>query len=371
MAPASRISARLILVLLLCTAIAAAAGAVTITQSPSVIRKGEQIRVGIRDLRDGAAFSLLIEGRFGVRPGGPFSFETRRFAMPITLEQGQISAYTENTAWTGLSVKKGNTTVSLSKESENGIMSHTESYQVNAGTYDFLKLDGEALPGRDQVLSKLTLKGIKKGPDDSELSFTVDGIDAGSVRILITVNESLVLNREVTVGTPSTPSPTTPSGTGPGVQTFTSADRLVTLEAATAEYVGILRVDAPGAPEGWEVIAGPYTLSPPGIPLGSPGRLAIRVPEEVRKAHASSVLSLARYRNGAWEVIPSSQDGDAVVAGITESGTYAVVARIPGIATPTAAQPWRLGLETSFLVAAGAIGAAALLRDRGRGRRGA
>ncbi|MDD1658610.1 MAG: hypothetical protein LUQ41_09210 [Methanomicrobiales archaeon] len=363
----SRFSARLLPALLLCAALVAACGAVTITQSPSVIHRGEQIHVGIQDLRDGATFSLLIEGRFAVTPGGPFAFITRQFAMPITLEQGEISAYTENTVWTGLSVKKGNTTVSLSKDSENGIMSHTESYKVNAGTYDYLKLEGDALAGRDQILSKLTLKGTKKGPDDSQLSFTIDGIDAGTVRILITVDGSLALNKEVIVGTPVTTTHATASPTGPSVATFTSADRRVSVEASGVDYLGILREDILGAPAGWEVVAGPYTLSPPGVALGAPGTLRITVPEEVLRAHDPATLGIARYRDGGWEVIPSRLEGAMLIADITDSGTYAVVARIPGT-TPTTS-PWRMGWEGSFLLAAGALGAAALFRGRA-GRRG-
>ena len=369
MAAPSRFPAQLALLVLL-SSLVATVGAVTITQSPSLIHRGEQINVGIRDLREGSTFSLLIEGQYRVPAGGHFAFITRQFAMPVTLENGEISAYTENTAWTGLSVKKGNTTVSLSKDSENGIMSHTESYKVNAGTYDYLKLEGDALPGRDQILSKLTLKGTKKGPDDSQLTFTVDGIDAGIIRILVTVNGTLVLNKEVTVGTPTfTPTGTqAATPTGPVVETFTSADRRVSVEASSVDYLGILREDIPGAPAGWEVVAGPYTLSPPGVALGAPGTFRITVPDEVLAAHDPSTLGIARYRDGTWEVIPSRLEGAVLVAGITESGTYAVVARIPGAAATTTAKPG-IGWAGTFLLAAGALGLAVVLRGRA-GRKG-
>jgi hypothetical protein len=369
MAAPSRVPARLALIVLLCAALVAAGGAVTITQSPSVIQKGDRINVAIRDLRDGSSFSLLIEGRYSVPAGGSFAFITREFQMPLTLENGEISAYTENTAWTGLAVKKGNTTVTLSKDSENGIMSHTESYKVNAGTYDFLKLEGQALPGRSQILSKLTLKGTKKGPADSQITFTVDGIDTGTIRILVTVDGTLVLNKEVTLGTPAvtTSAAVTVSPAGPVLKTFTSADRRVSLEATGVDYLGILREDIPGAPAGWEVVAGPHTLSPPGIAVGTPGTLRITVPDDVLSTHDPSSLGIARYRNGAWEVIPSRLEGTVLVATITESGTYAVVVRIPG-ATTTTPKPG-IGWVGTFVVAALGLGVAGYLRGRA-GRNG-
>jgi hypothetical protein len=84
------------------------------------------------------------------------------------------------------------------------------------------------------------------------------------------------------------------------------------------------------------------------------------------RAHDPATLGIARYRNGAWEVIPSRLEGKVLSADITESGTYAVVARIPGTTPTGEPQPWRLGWESSFLLAVGALGAAAIIRDRSR-----
>jgi hypothetical protein len=115
------------------------------------------------------------------------------------------------------------------------------------------------------------------------------------------------------------------------------------------------------------VVTGPYTLSPPGIPIGAPGTLRITVPDDVLRAHDPAALGIARYRNGAWEVIPSRREGTVLVASIPESGTYAVVVQVPGAATTTP-KPG-IGWAGTLLVAAGALGVAVLLRGRA-GRRG-
>ena len=75
----------------------ATVSAVSITESPDVVQRGDTVTLAISDLPDGASFSLLIGGKFGVTPGQRFSFETRNFNMPFALNQGTVSATTQGT----------------------------------------------------------------------------------------------------------------------------------------------------------------------------------------------------------------------------------------------------------------------------------
>ena len=96
-----------LLIFLLCLFIIPTASAVSISVSPNTVQKGDKVMVHMSDIKDGSKFSLLVEGRFDVPPGAKFSFETNNFNMPISLSDGAISAYTENTQSTRFAVKKG------------------------------------------------------------------------------------------------------------------------------------------------------------------------------------------------------------------------------------------------------------------------
>lgn len=194
------------------------AGAVSITQSPDHIETGDQVTVSISGLADGSSFSLLIESEFDSSPGADFSFSADSFVMPITLAKGEISAYTENTVYTALEVQKGYTSVRYMNSADSqGVWQTTQSENITAGTYDFLRLQGKTREDANEILARFGLTGTKLGPDSSRITFTIGGIETGTVRIIAMVDGSVQLNKLVTVGS-STPTPTAvvPGGTRPG-----------------------------------------------------------------------------------------------------------------------------------------------------------
>jgi len=209
---------RILLITVAALCLIPAAGAVSITQSPDHIETGDQVTVSISGLADGSSFSLLVESEFDSSPGADFSFSADSFVMPITLADGEISAYTENTVYTALEVQKGYTSVRYMNSADSqGIWQTTQSENITAGTYDFLRLQGETREDANEILARFGLTGTKLGPDTSRITFTIGGIETGTVRIIAMVDGSVELNKLVTVGS-STPTPTTvaPGGTSPG-----------------------------------------------------------------------------------------------------------------------------------------------------------
>ena len=157
--------------------------AVTITESPDQIKPGDTVHLTLQDLHDGDTFSILIEGRFQVTPSKDFVFATDNFEMPISLQNGELTAYTENAQETTLLVKKGGTTASVGQDNPTGIFTHSESRDIASGTYDTMRLTGTVLPGKDSLVTRLQMSGSKSGPDNSEITFNVMGINSGSLYI--------------------------------------------------------------------------------------------------------------------------------------------------------------------------------------------
>ncbi|MGC9435590.1 MAG: PKD domain-containing protein [Methanomicrobiales archaeon] len=209
---------RIILITAAALCLIQTAAAVSITQSPDYIETGDMVRVSISGLADGSSFSLLLESQFDSSPGADFSFSADSFVMPITLADGEISAYTENTVWAALEVQKGHTSVRyMNSADDQGIWRTTQSENITAGTYDFLRLQGETREDANEIVARFGLTGTKLGPDSSQITFTIGGVETGTVRIIAMVDGAQELNKLVTVGS-STPTPTAvvPGGTSPG-----------------------------------------------------------------------------------------------------------------------------------------------------------
>lgn len=212
---ASRVLLCAILALCLCQC----AAAVTITASPTQIESGDQVTVTMADLNDGSTFSIEIQAEFDSSPGEEFSFATTSFVMPISLSGGEISAYTKNTVWTALEVRKGYSEVRYMDGADSqGVFWTNQSQDISSGTYDFLKLRGETRADASAIIARFGLTGTKDGPEDAAITFYVTGIDTGTVRITVTVDGTPELDTVITVGeTPTpTPSPTPAPGPGPG-----------------------------------------------------------------------------------------------------------------------------------------------------------
>jgi len=193
------------------------AAAVTITASPTQIESGDQVTVTMADLDDGSTFSIQIQAEFDASPGEEFSFATTSFVMPVSLSGGEISAYTKNTVWTALEVRKGYSEVRyMDGADDQGIFQTTQSQDISRGTYDYLKLRGETRADASAIIARFGLTGTKDGPEDSTISFYVTGIDAGTVRITVTVDGTRELDTVITVGETPTPTPSPAPTPDPG-----------------------------------------------------------------------------------------------------------------------------------------------------------
>ena len=336
--------------------------AVSITESPDQISRGERLTLSIRDLKNDDTFSLLIEGRFAVTPGSSFLFATDNFQMPISLTKGEMIAYTENTQETMLQIKKGNMTVGVGKVTgPDGIFSYSEKRDVGSGTYDKMRLTGTVLPGKTSVLTRLQLLGSKSGPDTSDISFTVDGIDAGSIILTVLVNDRQELFKQVTLRPPGTGTqpvpdqyiivpassrPATTATTVPeGPQTFSSVDGFASVTATGISYAGLLKISPKDVPPDWILISSVYSIAPDSLVFSHAATLSFAIPVP-RNPDTSYAYFIGKYGHGNWTMVPSTATGTAVEAQIESAGTYALMAFRPesnipatGAATTQATSP--------------------------------
>lgn len=210
--------------------------AVSITESPSMVTRGGQVTITMNDLNDGSQFSLLIDGEFNAVPGERFSFQTNSFTMPIALKNGQISATTRGTKSTAFTAQKGGTTVSnVQSADESGFYSFSQPYDISSGTYDYLRLEGRARSDVSTITTSMNLLGTKKGPQNSQITFNIDGIDNGLVRVTILVDGQTALpTKTITIGNGLTPVTTTTTTTVPTSTTTAATTTTTTTTAVTA-----------------------------------------------------------------------------------------------------------------------------------------
>ncbi|MCX6691013.1 MAG: hypothetical protein NTW33_02900 [Methanoregula sp.] len=218
----------LIAALLFLVVMIAAASAVSITESPNIVNRGEQITITISDLNDGAVFSLFIDGKFRVVPGSWSSFQTKNFNMPFTLNEGMVSANTHGTTYTEFSVRpSGGSYYGTGNDADaNGdFIIPPQPYTVNSGLYSYLKLEGTIQPDTTLLTTQMSLLGKKQGPSSSQITFVVEGMDNGEVWLTALVDNSQVMApTKVVIGSGiPTPVPTTavPTTTATTVATTT------------------------------------------------------------------------------------------------------------------------------------------------------
>ena len=190
--------------------------------------------------------------------------------MPIALDNGQISATTNGAQKATFSAKKEGTTVSVTRAADaGGVFSFSQAQSIPAGTFDYIRLEGTPLPDKNTIVSTIRLNGKKTGPDASHLSFTVNGIDNGMVKITVYVDGSQALSQTVTLGEGITsgqsaivPASTTivplttnatitttpvPTSTNSS-KTFFSADLTASLTVQGVDYAGLTNVGQPVSP---------------------------------------------------------------------------------------------------------------------------
>lgn len=343
----------MILVLLLVSA----ASAATVTVSPTKIDPGDTVTVDVQNLPDGAAFSLGIRGEFDVTPGDRFAFTARNLVLPFSLGSGEVSAYSRGTEWTGVSAQMpdGTSASLINYADANGEVRTTQAYTISSGTYSAVALDGRAAPAAGSVVTEVTMRGTKTGPDDGTISFAIDGITYGTATVSVDVDGQRALSQKITIGSPSgnggSPSsgssgPLSPGGS-PGAPfipeptatptTVTSTDRKVSLTGPGALDARLELFTAQGtAPAGWSLSGSAYAVTPEGRTFDPAVTLSFALPS------ADATATIARYENGVWTPVPSKIQGDRITTTITAAGAYALlVAATPAgetaVATPTLA----------------------------------
>ncbi|MDN7025338.1 hypothetical protein FGU65_10610 [Methanoculleus sp. FWC-SCC1] len=341
--------------------------ALSITPPPPQAAAGDTIAIEFSDLPDNAVFTLQIGSRFEVEPGEAFSFEANSLVLPISLNSGTISASTENTAWTGLAASMGTTSVSIAGDADpDGRFSAEEALDIPEGTYEHLKLEGEAADTAEAVTAKLQLAGTKQGADDGRISFIIGGIGAGEVTVTVLVDGVEQMRSRVAVVNETAPDGAQPtsrssgntadnsSWQSPGISsessgqeggkhlTITSPDGRVSLTGVTDENLAIVETEITNAPEDWVAIGTGYTIIPPETGFSPAATLTIELPGTVLENLSQYNLFIARYEDDAWRMTQSRIDGNTIAGMIDAAGTYGLMTleqEMNAAPTATLAQP--------------------------------
>ena len=297
--------------------------AVEITLSPDQVAQGDTITIDIKDLPDNSMFTLMIESTLGVTPGKDFSFKTTNFFMPISLTNGELSAYTENTQKTTFWIKKGSKEFGVGKKLDaNGIFTMSEAQNIPSGKFDYLSIDGIASPDKDTIVTKMQMSGKKNGPDTSKISFVVNGIENGVIYITALVDGSPILVKKVTIGKGVADTTSVSSD-----KMFYSVDRKVSLKTSNLDHVELISVEKNNIPSTWIQINKTYMLLPEIQTIPSGTTLSFTVP---KLPGADYAYFIGRYDGTQWNPLSSRVSGDATVsATISNTGTYGLMAYKP------------------------------------------
>jgi len=262
-----------------------------VTAPAGQVSPGDRVSVDLRDIPDNATFLLRITGTFTVTPGGEFSFSADNFQMPFSLLQSQVRATLQNTDVNVLSVKKGDVEVRKTGRSQGGTYSTAENANISAGTYDFLRLSGTAMPEADRVIANLELTGKKSGASSGTISFNIGGIQYGTVDVSASVDGNPVLSTTVAVVSTATPVPTATPGTGSytgggggGGGGYVSAPAATTAQPTTLVTTTVPVGNVTAATNGTSVSTTAPTATPtaeqtpvPTTPVNTPTKSAMSV----------------------------------------------------------------------------------------------
>lgn len=202
--------------LALAALLAAPTGAVGVEVRPDRVLDGDTVTIALADLSNGTVFSLRLDGVVAPRADGTFGFTTTDLVMPFSLEQGQVQASLEKTETNELVVRKGDTQARMSGASQGGRYETERKIAIGAGTYDEIGLSGTAAPGATMVRTTLSLTGVKRGPADGTISFTVRGVTSGTMTVSVYANAEKVYGKELALGPASTPTATQQAGSRAG-----------------------------------------------------------------------------------------------------------------------------------------------------------
>ncbi len=377
-----------LLVLFIFVSLALPAAGVTITERPDTIANGQPIFVTIRDLPGNSSFSLLVQADCAVEPNSEFRFQMSQFVMPFALKQSSITATLSGTSTNRLEVMKESTIVTVSGQSRDGQFSTTKHYDITPGTYDYFRLSGTSLPTARSITAQLQVTGTTQGPKDSEISFVVEGLPAGTITIAALVDGTQALYKNIPLGGADSygttadggmPGTTTPAPAPEQWNTFTSADGMVSVTVSHAGPVGFLKVPPSEVTQGMQAISGPYTLVPQDTSFLPPGRIEFRIPAGA----PTDGLVVASLERETWTSLSSTIGNTTVTAPVTISGTYALLGPVPVLATttttaitpiattveetpptPSPAATTRAGIGGATLILAICAGCAVAIRNR-------
>ena len=214
---------RLLITLLAASLLATAVSGVGVEVRPDRVLDGDTVTIALSDLPNGTVFSLRLDGAVAPRADGTFGFTTTDLVMPFSLEQGQVQASLEETETNELVVRKGDTQARMSGGSQDGRYETERKIAIGAGTYDEIGLSGTAVPGATTVRTSLSLTGVKRGPADGTISFSVRGVTSGTMTVSVFANAEKVYGKELALGPASTPTATQQAGAGTGALALAAA----------------------------------------------------------------------------------------------------------------------------------------------------
>jgi len=348
---------RTFLCILILAFLVAGVQALSITAGPDHIEEGGQITVTIQGLEDGSSFSMHIGADLVPGDNQEFAFSSNDLNMPFTLSDTTIIVQAEPIVWTNFRYQKDSDSPvkSLGFGSDehpvrNGIVMDEESFgKISGGSeISMLEITGKALPDTNLVSISLELSGVKSGVDDSSISYTINNMDQGTATIIVSVDGIEALHKRIAVGGPiPTTVPTQPSsGSGSGSSgpsgtatpdtpaqstdiTASSIDGYAmlnfpegTVSGTDSEDIIIMKNSHPkNIPDEWDLVYGAYVISPASLRFTEPADLFITGDEGL----TTSARFIAEYKDEKWVILPTELKGKALVAKISESGTYALM----------------------------------------------
>jgi hypothetical protein len=340
--------------------------ALAITINPDRIDDGDTVTIDIADLPNGSTFTLRMESEISLNGQSDFGFQATNVQIPFSLTDTDVRLHAEPVELAGVRVKTGSGTKlfeALDADNDTIVNEEQPANDITGGSIDLLRIYGEAVEGSNTVDLAFELSGEKSGPDDAVITFGLEGITNGAARIIILVDGSEIVNKEIVVGEGITPTPTattvpaTTTTTAPGSSgsggsssgggatttqepadtvTAASLDGLARItvdreavSGADAGSLSLIRSQPANVPEDWEVLAGAYVISPAATRFSPAATLSVTL------ENGTDTAFLAKYENGAWTIVPSRSEGSRLAADVTASGQYALMA----FATATGATP--------------------------------
>jgi len=290
----------------------APAAAVSVTLPATEIGPGEPVQVFLSGLPDGSRFSLATEGIFQVLPGEQLRFQLTNLTLPFSLSGGEILVTTENTRQVAFRVKKGDITTTLEAFPENGTFSKRESRNISAGVYPFMLLEADPLSPDQPVQARIQLQGETQGIQDTSITFSIEGIDAGEVAIIVTVDGERYLDERITIG---------------GRDEIRSPDGRAFLEGIPGAT--LVMGDNRPLPEGWIPMGRCYSVVPDDLVFSSPATLTLVLPDLPEGSTPFIVLRTGETLQLLPGRVKEWPTGTVISTLISEPGEFCLVASVP------------------------------------------